>query len=386
MWHLATCLAACLVALVASQCSDLPCLNIKDCPLWRDRLEDKVISEHSAEIQQEFKKSICGFGDGPKVCCRKAKPPAVPPRSCGRILVGGDRHCGGCEEVASPGQWPWVARILYGQNSQEPNTTFCGGALVSPRHVITAAHCASNEAKVPVAVLLGEHDVATEYDCITREQECGASGEEGRRCLEEGLCAEKAVRYEVANKYVHPKYKNAKPKRPLYDVALLELERPVEFSPYIQPVCLPLSASPTPVTGPLVLKGWGNTVKGFGAAVSARVLQELKGLKEVPLEDEGEEPGCHSMIGAIADLKGHHMCVWKQDSGANACPGDSGGPVSRLRRAHVRDPGSWELAGVISFGVTKACASNTPLVLTRIENQEILSWLQEVIGEEMPKR
>ena len=46
-----------------------------------------------------------------------------------RKVVGG--------EQADKDEWPWMAAILYSDNNQQ----FCGGALISDRHVLTAAHC-----------------------------------------------------------------------------------------------------------------------------------------------------------------------------------------------------------------------------------------------------
>ena len=81
------------------------------------------------------------------------------------------------------------------------------------------------------------------------------------------------------------------------------------------------------------------------------------------------------------------MGVWKPGSGSNGCQGDSGGPVTEVIRKNKYDKGYWDLAGVVSFGVQgSTCAANTPLVLTRVSEPSILSWIKETVGKDLPSR
>ena len=232
----------------------------------------------------------------------------------------------------------------------------------------------------------------TDFDCI-EGRDCGGDGAEGLKCLDEGLCAEKAVRYSVQAVKLHPEFTNTKGRsgRPAFDVAVLVLDRPVSFNTYIQPACLPTPETATTSfdfpNQQMVVKGWGNVVLGFGEPQSAMVLQELKGLKEIPLEDEGSNTGCKTLLGPVVQLDSHHMCVWKEGSEqpANGCQGDSGGPVSRLHRASLTDVGHWELVGVVSFGVTRACGSRTPLIVTRVADPEVLSFIRDEIDSNHPE-
>jgi len=368
------------------------CVAVDDCRRWCTKLQ-MGLSNLTLDERAEFNDNICGFDSNAdpavKLCCDSpAERDACKKVKCGQILVEGDAQCGGCDDVSSPGAWPWVTRILYQANfdsADNNETTYCGGALVSARHVVTAAHCVDTQEGEPVAVDLGELDVRSEYDCHQTVDECGASGNKGRACFEEGRCAARRERYKVKSSLVHPRYKkrfgSGKNSKPQFDVAVLVLDRPVQFTTMIQPVCLPPPQSEKESASRFfVLKGWGNIVKGFGAGKSARVLQELKGLKETPLDE------CRKLVGRVASLETHHMCVWKRGSGSNGCQGDSGGPVSELIRQNTRDKGHWDLAGVVSFGVHSACASNTPLVVTRVSEPTILNWIKAMIGEDLPYR
>lgn len=49
-----------------------------------------------------------------------------------------------------------------------------------------------------------------------------------------------------------------------FDVAVLELARPLGFNPFIQPVCLPLAIQKFPVGRRCVVSGWGSTQEGNG--------------------------------------------------------------------------------------------------------------------------
>ena len=300
---------------------------------------------------------------------------------CGQIPLELDtrrkKRCGGCDD-AVPGGSPWMARLIYQSNfDSESNTTFCGGSLISARHVVTAANCVTTRSEQkPVAVDLGEFDVGTEYDCLQTADDCGGNGSEGKACFEEGRCAAKRERYGVKSSLVHPSYKySGRGSKSEFNVAVLVLDNPVQLTTNIQPICLPPPKSKTEAASRIyTLLGWGNIAKGFDSYKSARILQELRGLVETPLNE------CRKLVGEVTNLERDHMCVWKRGSGSNGCQGDSGGPVVE------QNEGSWDLAGLVSFGIHSACASNTPLVLTRMSTYSILNWIKEVVGEDLPTR
>ena len=46
-------------------------------------------------------------------------------------------------EESTPNSWPWAATITWKSNGE----VFCGGSLIEPQHILTAAHCLNPETK-----------------------------------------------------------------------------------------------------------------------------------------------------------------------------------------------------------------------------------------------
>merc|ERR1712106_23433 len=59
---------------------------------------------------------------------------------------------------ADKGEWPWIAALL--NNDRQ----FCGGSLITQKHILTAAHCVAHMSRYDVAnlkVRLGDHEIKT---------------------------------------------------------------------------------------------------------------------------------------------------------------------------------------------------------------------------------
>jgi len=230
--------------------------------------------------------------------------------------------------VTLPHSYPYMAAIYL---SSKP---FCGGTLVSRRHVLTAAHCVaglSSSQGIRLRVRLGEHDLRSNSE----------SGVVERR---------------VARIYSHSNFK----KSPHFwnDIAILKLDRSVDYSSSIQPVCLDWSQAD--LSGlPATTIGWGRTSDG---GPQSRLLREV----EVQIWTQSS---CKATYRSVATVRDEMVCASRP--GKDSCTGDSGGPLLMCGQGK-----GCQQVGVASWGI--GCAvSKYPGVYTRVA--KYYQWIQNVV-------
>ena len=260
------------------------------------------------------------------------EPPAQPGQPVQPAQAGSPDIVGG--QPADPGEYPWQVWLrpaFY-------NSPYCGGSLVTPRWVVTAAHCV--EVYGPVSVRPEELEViAGDHDW---------SSDEG---TEQVLQVERIV--------IHPDWTPW-----LYDndIALLKLTADAVLNARVQPIRLASS----PADDAALEAGDLSTVTGWGALYpggpGSNVLQEV----DVPIVDQAQ---CIALESDYFTITDNMICAGPVAGGKDSCQGDSGGPL-----AVEKTPGDWRLGGIVSFG--KGCAEpNYPGVYTRVTRYA--AWAQE---------
>lgn len=249
---------------------------------------------------------------------------AAPAVAAAGASKGSPRIVGG--QDADIANWPFLAAIVRSDVPDAFQAQFCGGSLVAPRVVLTAAHCIDGR---DVDVLLG------------RTQLSALGGE----------------RIRVIAQLRAPDY-DAQTNRP--DLALLVLERPASAPP------IGLAGSPpAPGTG-VEVAGWG-LVAQTPRELSADVLQQAA-LQVLP----GRR--CAAAYGSFNFSGAQMVCAGTPGAGVpDSCNGDSGGPLI------ARTPAGPVLVGAVSYG-SKVCGDPAaPAVYASIAANR--SWLDTEIAE-----
>ncbi|NWW83094.1 ACRO protein, partial [Climacteris rufus] len=228
-----------------------------------------------------------------------------------------------------PGAWPGIVSI---QATWENSTWhMCSGVLLSSQWVLTVAHCFARAGDISTwEVVIGATDLAQ-------------------------LGPEAEVRH-IQRLLVHQHYVAATARN---DIALLELDQPVECSDSIQLGCVPDASLRVSELKSCYIAGWDFAKREFPNRTM--VLQEAK----VHLMDTEL---CNSSRWYAGAVHPRSLCAGYPHGDIDTCQGDSGGPlVCKDNRADY----FW-LVGMSSWG--RGCdRARHPGVYT--STQHFYNWI-----------
>uniref|UniRef100_A0A8C5P924 coagulation factor Xa n=1 Tax=Leptobrachium leishanense TaxID=445787 RepID=A0A8C5P924_9ANUR len=237
-------------------------------------------------------------------------------QSEGRIVGGKD---------CRPGECPWQAVLV-----SDDNEAFCGGTIISPLLILTAAHC-MNQTK-SFKVVVGELNLNKN------------DGTESTHRVERMI--------------IHPKFIRLTYN---FDIAVLKLRDAINFTDSIIPACIPEPFFADQV----LMKENQAMISGFGRlherGVQATKLQMLN----VPYIDRQR---CKES--STYTITENMFCAGYDTQVKDACQGDSGGP-------HVTSyKDTFFVTGIVSWG--EGCAQKGKYgVYTKVST--LHKWLRGII-------
>ncbi|MEU2750229.1 trypsin-like serine protease [Streptomyces collinus] len=292
-------------------------------PLPQPTVKPAVSSPSLAELE----KRVAGAMAGDDVAGKTSKASL----SAGTVAGSIDpKIIGGNETTISTA--PWMAQLHYYDDRGTSGTSddigfFCGGAVVAPTKILTAAHCVKGyNWNANGAVVTGTSQLPS------------ADGTD----LHGGTVTG------VWRQWNHSSYN---PTTIDNDIAVLTLPVPVKATP----IRMTTSGDTTSYQAGTSAKvyGWGRT-----SSTSDDISETLK-TATLPMQSDTT---CSGAYGADF-VKGHMVCAGKPATGSDtgtvsACNGDSGGPLVVNNR----------IVGVVSWGVTDCVAKGAYSVFAKVSS------------------
>ncbi|XP_073983729.1 chymotrypsin-like elastase family member 3B isoform X2 [Rhodnius prolixus] len=232
------------------------------------------------------------------------------------------------------GAWPWQVSLQVLHPKFGLISHWCGGVLIDPSWVLTAAHCINNDIfHLPLPALWTA--VLGDWNREIEERT------ESRVPIEEILIHRNFTTYQN-------------------DIALMRLSKSADPEKGIRSLCLDGEDQLT--NQMCTATGWGRVTK---TGLLSSTLRQVK----IPVHSNQL---CKKVYGPTIPIHEGHICAGKLDGSTGACIGDSGGPLQCSRK-----DGKWFLLGITSFG--SGCAKpGYPDVYTRLSFY--LPWILENIS------
>lgn len=233
---------------------------------------------------------------------------------------------------ATPHEFPWMVYITAQRDGAAYN---CGGSIISPTSILTAAHCVASASPGMLNITVGAHD------------------------------KRKGQSVKAASVIVPPDYDATNSTHS--DIAVVTLAKELQFNSKIAPICV--AESDNEPFDVMEIAGWGRLGENKNAAetlqkTGVQYLDELSCYEAkywFLVKKHNLDP---KQRHNIPDIDSSHMCAKNTLTGGDFCRGDSGGPLMYRSSATQK----YFAAGVASGHLDPCGNPQTPSFYTKVKN------------------
>lgn len=243
---------------------------------------------------------------------------AVSAETQSKYAFTNERIVGG--QNAVPHSAPYIVTLQWGLITPGQH---CGGSILTPAWVVTAAHCLGGLTNFGVFILIaGRHNIGIAEPATEQRRDINR-----------------------ARTWMHPSFGGLAAVGP-FDIGMIHVAPAFTFNAFVSAIALP---PPNLIhSGLVTLFGWGST--------STTNIPSLPPILQTVTKPIVPMAQCVAVFGPGSPVHDTNLCTGPLTGGISACGGDSGGPLVQ----------AGQLAGIVSWGLNPCGGPNAPSIYVRV--------------------